>query len=61
MSERNVIIEFLDGTSMKAPPETWDGLVDCYNKGGKVLGILGDKLDTLVPLAAIKRVYRSNV
>ena len=59
MVDRTVVIEFLDGTSMKAEPETWQGLIDCFNKGGQAVGIMGDKLETLIPLAAIKRVYRS--
>lgn len=57
---RNVIVEFLDGTTMKCPPETWDGLVNCYNKGAKILGVMEDRLETLIPLTAIKRVYRAN-
>lgn len=59
MVERTVVIEFLDGTSMKAEPETWQGLIDCLNKGGEAVGILGDKVETLIPLSAIKRAYRA--
>lgn len=56
---RYVMIEFIDGSFMKSVPEAWDTILTTFERRAEATVIRDGKLEHLIPLHAIKRVYRA--
>lgn len=61
MNDRYVDLDLLDGTRMKFPPEAWDVLFEAFNHRVLAVVLTDDSIEYIIPLNAIKRVFRARV
>lgn len=58
-NDRNVVIVLKSGRTVKAPPHMWDAITKAHNNRGSAVSFVDGKLEVLIPLAAIEKVYRA--